>query len=357
VALRVDDIDLAADRALVERWQAGEHDAFDDLYRRYFGRLTAYCQRRVGDRHVAEEIAQEAFVKALQALPRFGGERRFYPWVTVIASRLCVDHHRRNARVQPSDTIDPGSVDGDHGAHLAFLADVDNLDRALRRLGPRHLEVLELRERHGMTYQEIADHLAVPHSTVEALLFRARKALRREFMAITGERLVAVPVVGGLLARIAAKVSSTKDRLAEAMPSLAQLGAPMAAGAMAVAFTVGPLAPSHHGASGADGVPVFAGGGTGGSAVADPTALPSFDIGATGDGSGSGQTRTDGAPATPPVSKVAGVRMMPSDEASRAADEMPVGASAGPVTVGVTPESVVEDWLPALIDLLEDDDS
>ncbi|HYD09715.1 MAG TPA: sigma-70 family RNA polymerase sigma factor, partial [Acidimicrobiales bacterium] len=243
MALRVDDIDLAADRALVERWQSGEHAAFDDLYRRYFDRLTSYCQRRVGDRHTAEEIAQEAFVKALQALPRFAGERRFYPWVTVIASRLCVDHHRRSARVQPSDDVDPGVVDGDPGVRLAFLADVDNLDRAMQRLGPRHLEVLELRERQGMTYQQIADHLEVPQSTVEALLFRARKALRREFMAVSGERLVAVPLFGGLFARLGDRLHGTKDRLADALPSLAQLGGPVAAGAVAVALAVGPLTP------------------------------------------------------------------------------------------------------------------
>ena len=58
MAVRVEDIDLAADRELVERWQAGEHDVFDDLYRRYFSRLTSYCRKRVGDRDTAEEIGR-----------------------------------------------------------------------------------------------------------------------------------------------------------------------------------------------------------------------------------------------------------------------------------------------------------
>ena len=237
MALRVEDIDLAADRELVERWQAGEHDAFDDLYRRYYTRLRSYCQKRVGDRDTAEEIAQEAFVKALQALPNFAGERRFYPWVTVIASRLCVDHHRRQGRCRPTENIDPGFVDGDHGTRLAFLADVDNLDRALRRLGPRHAEVLELRERQGMTYAEIAEHLEVPQSTVEALLFRARKALRREFFAVAGDgRLAAIPVIGAILRRLA----SARSRVAEQMPTIAQLTGGMAAGAMAVVLSAGP---------------------------------------------------------------------------------------------------------------------
>jgi len=133
VALRVEDIDLAADRELVERWQAGEHDVFDDLYRRYYSRLTSYCRKRVGDRDTAEEIAQEAFVKALQALPRFAGERRFYPWMTVIAQRLCIDHHRRSARVEPVAEIDLGVVDADHDSLFAAV-DRDHLSLAMAQL-------------------------------------------------------------------------------------------------------------------------------------------------------------------------------------------------------------------------------
>jgi len=346
VALRVDDIDLAADRALVERWQAGEHDAFDDLYRRYFDRLRAYCQRRVGDRHSAEEIAQEAFVKALQALPTFAGERRFYPWVTVIASRLCVDHHRRSARVQPSDEIDPGVVEGDPGVRLAFLADVDNLDRAMRRLGPRHVEVLELREREGMTYQQIAEHLDVPQSTVEALLFRARKALRREFMAVSGERLVALPLVGGLFARIGARLHGARDRLADAMPSLAQLSGPVAAGAVAVALTIGPLAPGSGGGGGE--VPVRAGG-DGGAASATwpdraPTAVPAPAAPARGG--------ADATPPTAPGRQLPGGVVVTDDERARdEARDMPVIVDAGAGGVGVDPNVVTDlpsdalDWL------------
>ena len=91
-------VDLDRDRVLVLRHQRGEADAFDELYRRYHPRLVLYCRRRGGDPHVAEELAQEAFLRALRAMPQFGGDRRFYPWMTVIAGRLCIDHHRRSAR-------------------------------------------------------------------------------------------------------------------------------------------------------------------------------------------------------------------------------------------------------------------
>jgi RNA polymerase sigma-70 factor (ECF subfamily) len=346
VALRVEDIDLAADRALVERWQAGEHEAFDDLYRRYFDRLRSYCQRRVGDRDTAEELAQEAFVKALQALPRFAGEKRFYPWVTVIANRLCVDHHRRNARVRPVEDIDPGVVDGDHGVRLAFLADVDNLDRALQRLGPRHAQVLDLRERKGMTYAEIADHLAVPQSTVEALLFRARKALRREFFAVAGDgggRLASLPVLGILVRRLAALRGRTSDLL----PTLSQLGGPVAAGAVAAVLA----APFGGGAAPSIALPTRA------PAVAHVTTT-SLEV-------PNPMLATPPAPITtthrsttttaPPSSPTFGFDAMSSDDAAAAAADMPVNIDEGPLAAGADPLAVVA-WLRDAFHPLQEDD-
>ncbi|MGH9139324.1 MAG: RNA polymerase sigma factor, partial [Acidimicrobiales bacterium] len=179
-------VDFDRDRKLVLRFQDGDHAAFDELYRRYHARLLTYCLRRVGDRHVAEELAQEAFVKALRAMPRFAGERRFYPWMTVIAQRLCIDHHRRAARVEPLPDVDTGVEEADHDAVFAAV-DRTHLAAAMERLAPRHREILELREHRGLSYNHIAEHLQVPITTVEALLHRARRALRREFMAVAGE--------------------------------------------------------------------------------------------------------------------------------------------------------------------------
>ncbi len=333
MALRVEDIDLAADRVLVERWQAGEHEAFDDLYRRYFTRLRSYCQRRVGDRDTAEEIAQEAFVKALQALPRFAGERRFYPWVTVIANRLCVDHHRRLGRVRPVEDIDPGAVDGDHGVRLAFLADVDNLDQALQRLGPRHLEVLELREREGMSYAQIADHLGVPQSTVEALLFRARKALRREFFAVSGEgKLASLPLIGVLVRRVA----SMRDRVAELLPTIAQLSGPVAAGAVAAVLTTSPFSASPAPAT-ITALPRVANVATTSSPtpVVEVPAAPAPELPAT-----EARPRP-----TRPASRAPGVQRVPAAEARAEAAAMPVFVDLGDLGLGVDPIELL-DLLP-----------
>jgi RNA polymerase sigma-70 factor (ECF subfamily) len=148
----------------------------------------------VGDAYEAEELAQEAFTRAYVHLDDFAGERRFYPWVSVIASRLCVDTHRRRARSQPTDDIDPGVVDGGQEAVLQE-ADLAVLDQAFSQIAPRHREVLNLRERHGYSYQRIAEHYEVSLGTVEALLWRARRALRREFLNITRGEVPAVALV------------------------------------------------------------------------------------------------------------------------------------------------------------------
>ncbi len=105
-------MDLERDRSLVRRFQAGDDDAFEELYRRYHDRLERFCRKRVADQHIAEEVAQEAFTRALTALPDLGGELRFYPWVSVIAARLCVDAHRRQWRYEAGRSPDPGSVPG-----------------------------------------------------------------------------------------------------------------------------------------------------------------------------------------------------------------------------------------------------
>ena len=205
MARRLDDVDLARDRVLVELHQGGDDAAFEDLYRRYYGRLYRFCLKRVGDSHEAEELTQETFTRAYRALPSLRGERRFYPWLSVIASRLCVDTHRRLGRTEPSPDIDLGTVDGGHERRVEDDADRALLRAALARLAPRHREVLELREGHGWSYQRIADHYDLSMAAVEALLFRARQSLRREFTVVAGPDsgvAAGVPVLGWLFRRL-----------------------------------------------------------------------------------------------------------------------------------------------------------
>jgi RNA polymerase sigma-70 factor, ECF subfamily len=187
-----DDVDLDRDRALVERCQAGDSAAFGNLYARYYERLLRFCQRRLNDRHEAEDAAQEAFARAWKALPNFAGERRFYPWLTVIAGNICTDMLRRRSRSTPTDDLElglqhPVGVTGADTSEELVLAAVDGelVNKALGRLSVRHRHVLAMREGSGWTYQQIADYEGVEIGTIETLLWRARQALKREFNVLS----------------------------------------------------------------------------------------------------------------------------------------------------------------------------
>ncbi|HUC05264.1 MAG TPA: RNA polymerase sigma factor, partial [Acidimicrobiales bacterium] len=205
-----DDVDLDRDRALVERCQAGDSAAFGNLYARYYERLLRFCMRRLSDRHEAEDAAQEAFARAWKALPNFAGERRFYPWLTVIAGNICTDMLRRRSRSTPTDDFEltaqnPVGVTGADTSEELVLAAVDGelVTKALDRLSVRHRHVLAMREGSGWTYQQIADHEGVEIGTIETLLWRARQALKREFTVLSDSKgaLAGVFIGAGSLIR------------------------------------------------------------------------------------------------------------------------------------------------------------
>ena len=96
--------------------------AFDTLYECYSARLEGYCLRRLRDPHEAQDLTQEAFLRAWRALPTFGGERRFYPWLSVIASNLCTDAMRRRQRFGPIPMADPCERDTSTGTSAEDFA-------------------------------------------------------------------------------------------------------------------------------------------------------------------------------------------------------------------------------------------
>lgn len=218
-----DDVDLDRDRALVERCQAGDSAAFGNLYARYYERLLRFCLRRLNDRHEAEDAAQEAFARAWKALPRFAGERRFYPWLTVIAGNICTDMLRRRSRSTPTDDMEltaqtPVGVVGSDTSEDLVLAAVDGelVNRALDRLSTRHRHVLAMREGSGWTYQQIADHEGVEIGTIETLLWRARQALKREFAVVSESK----EALAGFLVATGALIKRTVFRAAHRAASV-----------------------------------------------------------------------------------------------------------------------------------------
>jgi RNA polymerase sigma-70 factor (ECF subfamily) len=327
MALRADDVDLGRDKLLVEQFQAGDVAGFEDLYRRYYARLYRFCLKRVGDSAEAEEVTQEAFTRAYTAMPRLAGERKFYPWLSVIAARLCLDTHRRRARSVPLPELDLGAVDGDQEKVVLQAADRQMLRDAMDRLGPRHQEVLRLREQEGWSYQRIAEYYDVSLGTVEQLLWRARRALRREFEAVAGadaRALVGLPVLGWLLRRmtdVRARLTGWSEHAVAPLATNAVSMVMVVTSAVVLATGGGSASPDRQVQAGQPPVVSLA------AVPAAPEAAPAAEPAA------SPTTPSEVAPATPAAPDVEGPLgsfFMSEEEARAEAEDHPVRAELFP---------------------------
>jgi RNA polymerase sigma-70 factor (ECF subfamily) len=204
-------------------YDAADGVAFAEVYRAYHQKLLRYCQYRLRDRHEAEDVMQEAFVRAWTTIAPNAYAGDFYPWLRVVAGNLCTDILRRRSRSQPLADVEPASVD----LGLDRLTDEEDRElvrRALARLNERHRHALLMREDEGLTYGEIAERTGVSAGTVESLLWRARQALKKELRVIGGGRglLVTSPLAAlgdraaGPCGRWSARTGRVAQRLAPA---------------------------------------------------------------------------------------------------------------------------------------------
>ena len=181
--------DVEADEALVEAVRGGDRRAFDELVDRHREWVIARCRRHLGgDRHAAEDVAQECFVALQRTLVSKDAPMRVRPWLSVVARNRCIDEARKLRAVPTPAVPDSAVFDPEVGTEDEHLA------RAWNALTGRHRAVLELRELGGLSYDEIAANLAVTAGAVEGLLFRARSALRREYARAGGKVASMAPI-------------------------------------------------------------------------------------------------------------------------------------------------------------------
>ena len=169
-----------SDRDLVLAFQAGDLDAYDELYRRHRDRVARVCYRFLNSRPDAEEAAQETFLKAFQALPRFNGQYQVGAWLARIASNVCVDHLRVKSRTHlvalPSEDR---VVLLEKGPEEILVGEHPRLDAAIQGVQPLHANALKMRAVEGMSHIEIAGKLDMTPPQVKALLHRARSSLKK----------------------------------------------------------------------------------------------------------------------------------------------------------------------------------
>jgi RNA polymerase sigma-70 factor (ECF subfamily) len=177
------------DQRWVERALAGSQEAYRELLRRYQRPVFSIIVRMVKDHALAEDLAQDTFVKAFRALGSYDPDRKFSSWLFTIAHNTAIDHLRRRAPLMvPLETSDPGpdlsdslpSAESESPEALLLRKDLARgLEQALRRLRPEYAEVLVFRFQEGLSYEEISEVTGLPLGTVKTHLYRARKALAR----------------------------------------------------------------------------------------------------------------------------------------------------------------------------------
>lgn len=172
-----------ADRAAVVAVRAGDGDAFGRLVSSYQHRLYGLCLTMLRDPAAAEEVAQDAFVRAYTQLDRYDEGRPFYPWLATIATRLAQTRLRRRARRAEREVGDlDRSRHGAPGPDPLARAISNDRDRRLwervAALPSGERTAVYLYYRQGLKVAEAAHALGVTSGTVKTLLFRARRRLR-----------------------------------------------------------------------------------------------------------------------------------------------------------------------------------
>ena len=175
------------DRSAVDDARAGDTGAFETLVLRYQTRIVNYASAVVHDAGIAEDVAQETFVRAWRGLDRFRGESSFKTWLYRIATNVArthLDRRGRQARTgdrsldDEAETLQAGDVPSTAPDAETSLVRREAIDRALGEL-PEELRVaLVLRDVEGLDYKEIAGVTGAPMGTVESRIFRARRHMR-----------------------------------------------------------------------------------------------------------------------------------------------------------------------------------
>lgn len=183
------------DQQLVQRVQKGDKSAFDLLVLKYQHRVLKLVGRFVSDAAEAQDVAQEAFLKAYRALPSFRGESAFYTWLYRIAintAKNALVSNRRRPVDFDLDLQDPEQYD-----RHAKLKDVDTpegvllteeirsvVEHAMEQLPEDLRTAIVLREIEGLSYEEIAEAMDCPVGTVRSRIFRAREAIDKRLQPL-----------------------------------------------------------------------------------------------------------------------------------------------------------------------------
>ena len=186
--------EVALDKVLVARFKAGDEAAFEEMVSRYWDRIYAMVLKLLRNSQDAEEVTQDAFIRAHRGLEKFRGDSSFSTWLYQIATNLARNRYWYWWRRKRDKSISfDQAVGGDSNTTLGeiFKADVETpqdiavtnefqerVSAAMELLNGKHREVLVLRNVRNLSYDEIATELQISIGTVKSRIARARKSLR-----------------------------------------------------------------------------------------------------------------------------------------------------------------------------------
>src|SRR3990172_1961024 len=173
-------MDEASDRQLVVRTRGGETDAFGELVRRYQTSVYNVCYRLLGDPAEAEDLAQEAFLRAFRRLASYDEQRPFGPWMRRVAANLFLNALQQRRSLMPLEEefeAAPGEPMEMPEAFGERRQAAERVRGALLRLPAHYRAVIELRHYQEMSYDEIAAALGIGPGDVRTRLFRARRMM------------------------------------------------------------------------------------------------------------------------------------------------------------------------------------
>jgi RNA polymerase sigma-70 factor (ECF subfamily) len=169
------DFQALTDARLVTHARAGAEPAFREIVRRYERPVLSLLARMVNDPALAEDLAQETFLKAYRRLSTFDTERRFSSWLFRIAHNTAIDALRRRGPVEVEPDREPAVPPPPDPVEAADLGRA--LDAALAKLRPQHRMAVLLRYQQGFSYEEIGDAMEIPEGTAKTFVHRARKLM------------------------------------------------------------------------------------------------------------------------------------------------------------------------------------
>jgi RNA polymerase sigma-70 factor (ECF subfamily) len=181
----------SVDQLLVERVQRGDKKAFDILVAKYQHKIVKLISRYIRDQAEVLDVAQDAFIKAYRALPRFRGESAFYTWLYRIAINTAKNYLVAQSRRLPDADVEidvaeqyEGASDLRDNATPERLLLKDEIERTvfevIEQLPEDLRTAITLRELEGLSYEEIADAMGCPIGTVRSRIFRAREAIHNK---------------------------------------------------------------------------------------------------------------------------------------------------------------------------------